>query len=99
MVLVLPGELVVGCAAELRARLVAALDGGGPVELDGRAVGDADVAGLQILCAAGRSARVRGLALGFLPQGRSRPLGEAIALAGLGQVPGDRWLIEEVEGG
>jgi hypothetical protein len=99
MVVVLPGELVVGCAAELRAQLAAALDGGGPVELDARAVRDADVAGLQILCAAGRSARGRGLALGFVREGRSRPLGEAITLAGLGQAPEDRWLIEEVGGG
>jgi anti-anti-sigma regulatory factor len=96
MVVVLPGELVVGRAAELKAQLEAALAGSGPIELDGRAVGDADVAGLQVLCAAGRSARARGLLLAFLREGRSRSLEEAVALAGLGQAPEDRWLVEEV---
>ncbi len=99
MVVVLPGELVVGRAAELKVQLAAALDAGGPIELDGQAVAEVDVAGLQILCAAGRSARARGLPLAFPRGGRSRPLGEAIALAGLGQAPEDRWLAEEMDRG
>jgi anti-anti-sigma regulatory factor len=99
MVVVLPGELVVGQAAELAALLSGALHQGGPVELDGRAVKDADVAGLQVLCAAGRSARARGLVLAFVKEGKSPVLREAIDLAGLSQVPECRWLFEEVECG
>jgi anti-anti-sigma regulatory factor len=91
----LPRELVVVRAAELKAGLLAAIAAGEGVELDGSAVIEADVAGLQVLCAARRSAAARGRALAFSPGGRSAALSQAIRTAGFGK-SADAWLAEEV---
>lgn len=91
MVVALPEELTIPHAAELRALLLSALEGEEPVQLDGRSVAEVDAAGLQVLCAAGRSARRRGRQLGFMGGGRSAALADAVELAGLGN-DGDAWL-------
>jgi len=94
MVVPLPEALIISHAAELRSALLSALDAGQPIELDGRTVNEADVAGLQVLCAARLSALARGIPLTFLRGGRSGALADAIELAGLGHVPAEAWLCE-----
>jgi len=51
------------------------------------------------MSAAGRTALERGAHLAFASRGCSRPLADAIALAGLGHDEADRWLIREVDRG
>lgn len=82
----LPEELTIAEAADLRLRLLAALEGGAPVVLDGGAVADVDAAGLQLLCAARRSAAARGVKL-TLRGPRGGPLARALEAAGLALVP------------
>lgn len=97
MIVPLPEELTLARAAELRSLLLSVLGQGEPLELDGRAVVEVDVAGLQILCSAGRSARRQGTALRFLAGGRSAALAQAVELAGLGH-DADAWLRGEGTG-
>ena len=94
MIVPLPESLIISQASGLRSLLLSALEGGEPVELDGRAVVEVDVAGLQVLCAARRSAVARGIPLTFLRGGRSPALTDAIDLAGLGCLAGEEWLRE-----
>lgn len=95
MITPLPQQLTIAGAEELKAALMAALAAGEPVELDGRAVQEVDVAGLQVLCAARRSATAHGLVLAFAPGARSEALDQAIALAGLHHHPREAWLTGE----
>ncbi len=97
--LTLPPELTLARAAELKARLLEALAGGAPLALDGRGVTDVDAAGLQVLCAAGRSAAARGTSVSLTAGARSPALAEALALSGLGHEPTDHWLRAEVSRG
>ncbi|MGC3999643.1 MAG: STAS domain-containing protein [Anaeromyxobacter sp.] len=94
MPIVLPTALTVLTAADVKALLLPALAAGGPLELDGRAVAEVDAAGLQLLVAAGRSARAGGGAARFVPGGHSHALREALAAGGLGAGE-DGWLVEE----
>jgi anti-anti-sigma regulatory factor len=94
MVVPLPESLTVTHATEIRSLLLSALEADQPVELDGRAVSEVDVAGLQVLCAARRSAEARGTPLVFVPGARSAALADAIELAGLGRGAGEAWLRE-----
>jgi len=97
MVVPLPEDLIVPHATALRSLLLAALEAGQPLELDGRTVNEVDAAGLQVLCAARRSALARGTSLTFLQGGRSAALIAAIELAGLGITAGEAWLREREE--
>jgi anti-anti-sigma regulatory factor len=97
MIVELPKELTIAGAAELKALLLSALDGEGPLELDARAVAEVDVAGLQLLCAASRSARGRGRSVGLAPGPRSPALTQAVATAGFGHGEDDRWLAGEAD--
>ncbi len=99
MIVEMPAELTVARAVELRALLLSALDRGEALELRGDAVVDVDVAGLQVLCAAQRSARARNLELTLSRQARSAALSRAITTAGFGHADDDRWLIEEQDHG
>ncbi len=92
MVVTLPEDLIVSQAAALRSLLLSALESGQPVELDGGSVKEVDAAGLQVLCAARRSALARGISLGFVRTGRSLALIDAIELAGMGMTADDAWL-------
>ncbi len=95
MITMLPEELTIARADALKAALLAALAAGEPVELDGRAVQDVDAAGLQVLCAARRSALARGLRLAFQRDGRSPAFVQAVELAGLAQHAREAWLLQE----
>ncbi len=83
MVLDLPKELTVGRAAELKAALLKALDREARVELNTRAVEEVDAAGLQVLCAAHRSASARKRELLVAAGERGPALAAACAAAGL----------------
>lgn len=94
MVVPLPESLIVSQAAALKSLLLSALEAGQPVELDGRSVNEVDAAGLQVLCAARRSALARGTSLTFVRGARSAALVDAIELAGLARSDGGAWLRE-----
>ena len=97
MTVELPEELTVARAAELRALLLGVLERGEALELDASAVAEADVAGLQVLFAARRSALARGLELTFSQRGRSEVVARVAAAAGLGRggrSSDDAWLVE-----
>ncbi len=83
MQLVLPEDCTIARAAELKARLVEALRSDEPVDLDARAVVEVDVAGLQLLWSALRTARARGRSWTLAPDRRSAALERAVELAGL----------------
>lgn len=79
-------SLTVGCAATLRSRFLAALAEPGDLVIDVQAVRDVDVAGLQLLCAAHRSALAAGKKL--VLQGVGEVLGEALRVSGLATARG-----------
>jgi len=95
MTLELPEELTIARAVELKAQLLSAMEGGEALELSGRAVSEVDVAGLQLLCAARRTALARGSMVAFAAGSRSAALVLAVAAAGFGSGEDDRWLVEE----
>jgi anti-anti-sigma regulatory factor len=64
----LVGEVDIGCAAELKRGLVAALESGKPVRVDLAGATDLDVTALQLLWAAGRKAA--GSGIGFALAGQ-----------------------------
>ncbi len=95
MTLELPTELTIARAAELKALLLSALERGEELALSGRTVIEVDAAGLQILCAARRSALARNVRLAFVTRAQSAVLSQAISAAGLGIGEDERWLVEE----
>lgn len=82
MTLTLPAALTISEVAEVRERLLEALEAPGDLELDARAVRELDVAGLQLLESAHRTALARGKALRFVAGGRA-PLEPSAAALGL----------------
>jgi anti-anti-sigma regulatory factor len=94
MIVTLPEALIISRATELRSLLLSALERGEPVELDGRKVNEVDLAGLQVLCAAHRTAMARGRALNLSRDRRSAALQDAIELSGLSHVSSEAWLRE-----
>lgn len=95
MTLELPEELTIARAAELKAQLLSAMEGGEALELSARAVSEVDVAGLQLLCAVRRTALARRSTVAFSAGSRSAALVLAVAAAGFGSGDDDRWLVEE----
>ena len=95
MIATLPTELTIAKAGEIQTALLAALATGEPIELDGHAVEEVDVAGLQVLYAAGRSAATRGVPFGFRRDGRSAALVRALEVAGLAHNDREIWLMQE----
>lgn len=96
MVVELPGELTIAHAAELR-EFLSAVAGREDVQLNTRAVAEVDVAGLQLLCAAHRTALASNRRF-VLAEGPVSPeLRKAIETAGFGRNPDDRWLLGETE--
>ncbi len=83
MVLDLPRELTVGRVAELKLALLKAMDGEAQVELNAQSVEEVDAAGLQVLCAAHRTATARGRELVIAGGERGPVLQAACANAGL----------------
>lgn len=74
-------ELRMNGADELRAQLLAALDAGAPVDIDGSAVASADAAALQVLYVFAAEARQQEQAWTW--SGVSAPLREACVLLGI----------------
>ena len=62
------GASTIQSAVEAQARLSEALAGGGDVSVDCSAVDEADIAFLQLLIAAHRSATMRGISLRLTPR-------------------------------
>jgi anti-anti-sigma regulatory factor len=83
MTLELPEELTIAEVQSLCERLRTALEGGGPVVLDAGGVAEVDAAGLQVLCAARRSAAALGVRLTLRGRGRGEALAHALEIAGL----------------
>ncbi|MGC2638126.1 MAG: STAS domain-containing protein [Acidobacteriaceae bacterium] len=76
----LEGELEIGDAGELQARLLEALALGQPIRLQLEGITAVDVTGLQLLTAAERAARSRGVAWevsGILPESLRQPAEDA----------------------
>lgn len=76
------GELAVFTVHALKERLMAALDGAQPLDVDLSGVTEVDGAGLQLLVALRKEAARRGLALRF--KGHTDAVVEALALTDLG---------------
>lgn len=89
----LPEDVTIARAEALRALLLGALERGEELVLGAGAVASADAAGLQVLCAAGRSAAARGVRLRL--DARSAALAAAVARCGLDRAPEGRWLVTE----
>jgi len=83
MILELPKELTIAQVHELKGALLEALGQHESVELDAGAVAEVDAAGLQVLCAAHRSAVALGRSLAFGGTGRGPVIDAALATAGL----------------
>jgi anti-anti-sigma regulatory factor len=93
----LPEDVTIARAEALRAQLLEALETGEELVLGAGAVASADAAGLQVLCAAGRSAAARGVRLTLAAP--SDALAAAVARAGLDRAPEGRWLLPEDRNG
>jgi anti-anti-sigma regulatory factor len=82
----LVGDLEIGNAAELHARLLEALASGEPIQVEMEAVTGVDLTGLQLLAVVERAAQARGVAWvrsGVLPESLRRTAEES----GWAQVP------------
>ncbi|NGX16204.1 STAS domain-containing protein [Wenzhouxiangella sp. XN24] len=77
----LPADLRIQSATALRDRLSVALEGSGPLRLQGGAVARLDTAGLQLLAAAAQEATRRGRELRLAAP--SAPLAEGLERLGL----------------
>ncbi|MFY3746433.1 STAS domain-containing protein [Anaeromyxobacter sp. Red801] len=93
----LPEDLTIARAEALRALLLEALERGEDLALGAGVVASADAAGLQVLCAAARSAAARGVRFGL--DARSEALAAAVARSGLGRALEGSWLdVEDRDG-
>jgi ABC-type transporter Mla MlaB component len=86
MKLALTGDLTVTTAAELKTRILNQLAAGDALEIDTQQVESVDVAGLQVLLAAFRSASGAGIAVHFPQEARGLPVADALRLHGLSEV-------------
>jgi ABC-type transporter Mla MlaB component len=83
MVVHLGTSLTLANAAEVKQRLLLELQKDEALALDGAALVELDVAGLQLLCATHRLAKARGKSIGYTAGARSG-LAKAAAAAGFG---------------
>ncbi len=88
MIVQLPAEMVLARAREVHERLVSALAGGEPLELDARDVEKIDVAGLQLLGALCRSAEAQGRSVTFRAGDHGAVVGAAAERAGFNRHQG-----------
>jgi anti-anti-sigma regulatory factor len=88
-------DLSIAAAPAQRAALLDALTGREPLEIDASAVTAVDLAGLQLLCAAHRSAAAAAQPITFASDGRSEEIDRAAAVLGFhhhaGCLPGCLW--------
>lgn len=75
-------------AATLRASLLQALEGSGPLTIDLTAIEEADIGTLQVLVAAENSARAAGRPIRFLA-GPETAIGKLLAASGMAPVGAD----------
>lgn len=94
MTVELPAQLTIANASRLKAALLDALDRGGDVALAAGAVAEVDAAGLQVLCAARKSALARKQRLALVPGARSEAFARAVETAGLGRTDETRWMAD-----
>lgn len=88
MTVKLPEEMSINTAPGTRTSLLAALQAEEALVLDGAAVTTVDLAGLQLLCAAHRSAAQAGKSVTFAEGARSAELDRAAAVGGFHGKPG-----------
>lgn len=81
------GDMTIYRAASLGEDIAKALDSGGDVEIDLSRVSEIDGAGLQLMLAAKRESKERGIALSFV--GHSPVVREVLDLCNLGEHFGD----------
>ena len=79
----LDDDLTVHTAASTKAKILAALESGQDIDVDARGVTEVDVAGLQVLLAAKRSAESLGRRFALTSTMRSDLLVQGLAVAGL----------------
>lgn len=88
-------ELTITTAGDLKAELLGGLGEPGALELDGSGVAAVDLAGLQLLCAAHRSAALANKTIRFIAGGESPVIDQAARTAGfhehVGCIPGCLW--------
>ncbi|ABC81151.1 STAS domain-containing protein [Anaeromyxobacter dehalogenans] len=89
----LPEDVTIARAEALRALLLEAIGRGEELVVGAGAVASVDAAGLQVLCAAARSAAALGVRLAL--DARSDALAAAVARCGLERAPGGCWLAAE----
>lgn len=80
---VIEGEFTIFTAAEIRARLLDAMNESDQIEVDLSGVSEMDTAGLQIILAARMDAANRHKQLSFI--GSSRAVGDVMAIYGLAE--------------
>jgi hypothetical protein len=97
MAISLPSTLGVGQVVQLREVLLKALEAERDLELDARGVEEVDVAGLQLVEAASRSAVGRGGVIRFVPGGRGAL--ETVALGAGLRLTEDPLLWREIDHG
>jgi anti-sigma B factor antagonist len=90
MKLALTGDLTVATAAEFKTRLLNDLAAGDALEIDTQQVESVDVAGLQVLFAAFRSASGSGVAVRFPRESHGPAVAAALRLLGMSEVDGTR---------
>jgi anti-anti-sigma regulatory factor len=83
MIVSLTGEVTIAAAQAVKSQLVAALCSGQEIHVDCQGVTEIDVAGLQLLLAAQKSAHELGLRFSVPAEIRGPVLAEAITAAGL----------------
>lgn len=91
----LSGNHSLRTAATLRASLLQALEGSGPLAIDLSGIEEADIGTLQVLVAAERSARAAGRPIRFIA-GPETAVGKLLVASGIRPVGGD---MEGVAGG
>jgi ABC-type transporter Mla MlaB component len=80
------GDLTIAAAADARMKLLQALAGDGPLELDTRQVTEIDAAGLQVVLAALRSAAKARIPIRFTTDLRGPVLGGWLRMMGLAEL-------------
>jgi ABC-type transporter Mla MlaB component len=82
----LTGDLTIAAAADARMKLLQALAGDGPLELDTSQVTEIDAAGLQVVLAALRSAARAKIPIRFPPNLYGPVVGAGLRMVGLAKL-------------
>lgn len=90
----LSGELTIAAASKVKADLLQALAGTGPLEVDTTQISEIDGAGLQVLLAAFKSAASARIPIVFPSQARGAAVSAGLGLIGLTEPDwnGEDWI-------